>query len=71
MLRSKTPDLVQQEFEGLMLAYYAVRALITKAAQKAAEDADRLSFVHTANVLQRRIQQPGVFPPEHDTKGRD
>jgi len=71
MLRSKTPDLVQQEFEGLMLAYYAVRALITKAAHKAAEDADRLSFVHTVNVLQRRIQQPGVFPPEHDTTGRD
>ena len=63
MLRSKTPDLVQQEFEGLMLAYYAVRALITKAAKKADEDPDRLSFVHTVNVLQRRIQQPGVSPP--------
>ncbi len=34
MLRSKTPGLVQQEFEGLMLAYYAVCALITKAAKK-------------------------------------
>ncbi len=55
MLRSKTPDLVQQEFEGLMLAYYAGRALITKAASKAAGDADRLSFVHPVNVLQRRI----------------
>jgi len=62
MLRSKTPDLVQQEFEGLMLAYYAVRALITKVAHKAAGDADQLSFVHTVNVLQRRIQQPCVFP---------
>lgn len=71
MLRSKTPGLVQQEFEGLMLAYYAVRALISKAANKAAEDADRLSFVHTVKVLQRRIQQPGVSPPEPDSAGRD
>ena len=27
ILRAKTPDLVRQEIEGLMLAYYAVRHL--------------------------------------------
>ncbi len=32
MLRSKTPELVLQELEGLMLAHYAVRSLIHEAA---------------------------------------
>lgn len=71
MLRSKTPGLVQQEFEGLMLAYYAVRALISKAASKAAEDSDRLSFVHAVQVLRCRVQQPGVSPPEQESQEDD
>lgn len=64
MLRSKTPGLVRQEFEGLMLAYYAVRALLHQAARKVAEDTDRLSFVHAVRVIRRRIQHSGVFPPQ-------
>lgn len=64
MLRSKTPGLVQQEVEGLMLAYYAVRTLLYQAACKVAEDTDRLSFVHAVRVIRRRIQHSGVFPPQ-------
>ena len=71
MLRSKTPVLVQQEFEGLMLAYYAVRALLSKAAGKAAEDTARLSFVHAVRVLRRRGQHPGVSPPEPESAAGD
>ena len=63
VLRSKTPDLVRQEVDGLMLAYYAVRRLIYTAARRADEDPDRLSFVHAVRVIRRRIQNPGAFPP--------
>ena len=40
-LRSKTPDLVYQEIDGLMLAHYAVRQLIHEAAEAVGEDPDR------------------------------
>ena len=63
LLRSKTPELVRQEVDGLMLAYYAVRRLIHAAARQADEDPDRLSFVHAVRVIRRRIQNPGAFPP--------
>ena len=62
-LRSKTPDLVCQEIDGLMLAHYAVRCLIHEAADKAGEDPDRISFVHAVRVMRRRIINPGDFPP--------
>ena len=63
LLRSKTPNLVRQEVDGLMLAYYAVRRLIHAAARHADEDPDRLSFVHAVQVVRRRVQNPGAFPP--------
>ena len=63
VLRSKTPELVRQEVDGLMMAYYAVRRLIHAAARQADEDPDRLSFVHAVRVIRRRIQNPGAFPP--------
>ena len=63
VLRSKTPNLVCQEVDGLMLAYYAVRCLIHAAARHADEDPDRLSFVHAVQVVRRRVQNAGAFPP--------
>ena len=47
MLRSKKPDLVRQEFYGLLLAHYAVRKLMHEAALQADLDPDKLSFLHT------------------------
>ena len=70
-LRSKTPDLVFQEIDGLMLAHYAVRRLIHEAAEKAGEDPDRLSFVHAVRVMRRRIINPGAFPPRGPAGRRD
>ena len=61
LLRSKTPALVLQELDGLMLAHYAVRCLIHEAAASAGQD--RLSFLHAVNVVRRRIVHPGAFPP--------
>lgn len=43
VLRSKTPDLVCQEFYGLLMTRFAVRALMHEAGLKANVDPDRLS----------------------------
>jgi hypothetical protein len=63
VLRSKTPELVQQEFFGLLMAHFAIRALMHEAALKADEDPDRLSFVHSVHVVQRRMARYGSIPP--------
>ena len=38
VLRSKTPDLVRQEFYGLWMAHFAIRGLMHEAALQASED---------------------------------
>jgi len=63
VLRSKTPDLVRQEFYGLLLAHFAVRALMHEAALKADLDPDELSFTHTVRIVRRKILTAGSFPP--------
>jgi hypothetical protein len=63
VLRSKTPELVQQEFYGLLMAHYAIRGLMHEAALKADEDPDRLSFLHSVRVVQRRLARYGAIPP--------
>lgn len=64
VLRSRTPDLVRQEVDGLMLAHYAVRSLIHKTALREDVDPDRLSFTHAARVVRRHLGNPGVSPPQ-------
>ena len=63
VLRSKTPDLVRQEFFGLMMAHFAVRGLMHEAALKADEDPDRLSFLHSVRVVRRNLPITALFPP--------
>ncbi len=63
VLRSKTPELVEQEFFGLLMAHFAIRGLMHEAALKADEDPDRLSFVHSVHVVQRRMARYGAIPP--------
>jgi hypothetical protein len=63
VLRSKTPEWVQQEFYGLLMAHFAIRGLMHEAALKADEDPDRLSFLHAVHVIQRRMARFGAIPP--------
>ncbi len=63
ILRSKQPELVRQEIEGLMLAHYAVRYFLYEAAREANEDPDRLSFTHAVQVVRRRVQNTGAVLP--------
>ena len=46
-----------------MLAQYAVRSLIHRAAGNAREDPDGISFVHAVSVIRRRLQNPGAVSP--------
>ena len=63
VLRSKTPDLVRQEFYGLLMAHFAVRALMHEAALKADEDPDRLSYLHAVRVVRRKLPAFHAIPP--------
>ncbi|MBV9305025.1 MAG: IS4 family transposase [Acidobacteriaceae bacterium] len=63
VLRSKTPELVRQEFYGLLMAHFAIRGLMHEAALHAGEDPDRISFVHSTRVVQRRMARFIAIPP--------
>jgi hypothetical protein len=63
VLRSKTPELVKQEFFGLLMAHFAIRGLMHEAALRVGEDPDRLSFVHAVRVVQRRLPRFVAIPP--------
>ena len=63
VLRSKTPELVRQEFYGLLMAHFAVRALMHEAALTANVDPDRLSFIHAVRVVRRKLPTFNAIPP--------
>ena len=63
VLRSKTPDLVRQEFYGLLMAHFAIRGLMHEAALDSGEDPDRLSFLHAVRVVRRKMAAFGAISP--------
>lgn len=63
VLRSKRPDLVRQEFYGLLMAHFSIRGLMHEAALKADEDPDQLSFVHAVRVICRKLPLFVAIPP--------
>jgi len=62
-LRSKRPDLVEQEFYALLLVHAAIRRLMTQAAAATNQAAEDLSFVHAVRVLKRRLPSSAAIPP--------
>jgi len=66
VLRSKTPELVRQEAWGLLLAHFAIHALMHEAALGAlprARDPDTLSFTHALRVTRRTLPHLAAIPP--------
>ena len=63
VLRSKAPDLVRQEFYGLMMAHFAIRGLMHEAALQDDCDPDRLSFLHAVRVVRRKLALSKAIPP--------
>src|SRR3972149_2524389 len=54
-LRARRPLGVLQELYGLLLAHYAIRAVMHQAALKADVAPDRLSFVNTLRILRSAV----------------
>jgi len=63
VLRSKTPDLVRQEFYGWVLAHYAVRWLLHQGATHHRIPHAELSFKGHVELLKRAQPRSGAFPP--------
>ena len=63
VLRSKTPELVRQEFYGLIMAHFAIRGLMHEAALRVDDDPDRLSFTHAVQVVRRRLPRFVALSP--------
>jgi hypothetical protein len=63
VLRSKSPELVEQEIWALLLTHYAIRALMCRAADEADVDPDRISFLRSLRVIRRQITGQADFSP--------
>lgn len=63
VLRSKTPELVRQEFWGLLLAHHVVRQLMLEAALSRQRPPESLSFKHSLTLIQRKLPASGAIPP--------
>lgn len=63
VLRSKTPDLIEQQMWGLLLAHYAIRALLLDAADPAGYDPDRMSFIKGVRVVRRQVTDQAAITP--------
>lgn len=60
LLRSKTPELVEQELYGLLLAHYVVRSVMASAAVEAEVAPSRLSFKRSQEILEDYLmEKPG------------
>jgi hypothetical protein len=63
VLRSRTPELVRQEFYALLTAHFAVRGLMHEAALEHKRDPDRLSFAHAVRVVRRKQPHFSALSP--------
>lgn len=63
LLRSKRPDLIKQDFYGLLLAHFGVRSLMLEAAREAGVEPDELSFAHALSVIISKLPEMVSFSP--------
>ena len=62
-MRSQKPDLVKQEFYGLVTMHYSIRALMYEAATRSRIDPDLISFKGAVKTIDRKLLKSGVFSP--------
>jgi transposase IS4-like protein/DDE family transposase len=63
ILRSRKPDLVEQEIWGLLLTHYGIRHLMREAADQADLDPDRMSFIRALRIVRRQVSGQAAFSP--------
>jgi len=72
VLRSKTAELVRQEFYGFMLAHYSVREHMHEAALLNDVEPVRMSYTHAVEVIKRKLPaHTAVFSPSEDEEGME
>jgi hypothetical protein len=62
ILRSQSPDMIEQEIWGYLLTHHAISALICTAATAAGIDPDRVKFRRTIRAVRRRVTDPAFSP---------
>ena len=62
VLRSESPDMIEQEIWGYLLTHHAISALICTAATSAGIDPDRVKFKRTIRAVRRRVADPAFSP---------
>jgi hypothetical protein len=70
ILRSRKPELVEQEIWGLLLTHYGIRHLMREAADQAELDPDRMSFIRALRVVRRQVSRQAAFPPSEAGESR-
>jgi hypothetical protein len=63
VLRSKSPDGVEQEVWGFLLVHWAIRDLMHTAALDGDIDPDRVSFIRTLRLVRRTVTEQAAFSP--------
>ncbi|MFE7841848.1 IS4 family transposase [Streptomyces sp. NPDC057474] len=63
VLRSRSPDGVEQEIWGHLLVHYAIRSLMHDTADAARLDTDRLSFTRSIPLARRQVTAQAAFSP--------
>jgi hypothetical protein len=63
LLRSQRPDLVEQDFFGLLLAHFGVRCVMDEAARERSIPPTEISFIHAVRVVIRRLPEMVSFSP--------
>jgi hypothetical protein len=65
-LRSKSPEMVEQEFWGLLLGHYVVRKMMALAALETGADPDTLSYRECAQIIIIHVAGPALPLPPPD-----
>jgi len=68
VLRSKTPELVRQEFYGWVLMHYTVRWLLHQGATEHRIPHENLSFIGHIQLVRQEQPLSGAFPPRTPPK---
>lgn len=63
VLRSKSPDGVQQEVWGFLLVHWAIRDLMHAAALDGDVDPDQVSFTRSLRLARRSVTEQAAFSP--------
>lgn len=63
LLRSKLAELVYQEIWAWLIVHYALAALVTRAAEAAEVDPDRVSYIRALRITRRTATGTAGFSP--------